>query len=190
VSQPSYAKAFDKILKPRGFQREGNDWIRTRGDISERVDLQVSSIAGFTANVAKKDLETERIIRTIPCHGPVGAGEIIVRIGDLIDGRDRWWKNDPLGPAELSEAIETYGLPWFDGVNTLEEQAAHWYGRGARKPWRGPYAAELAVTLYRMGELDEALALFDPPAPKTVIPFVLTSGRCVQRWLQEQLERR
>lgn len=190
MSRSSYAKALDKLLTPHGFRREGSEWIRTRGDMWECVDLQVSSVAGVTSNVAKKDLQTERILQNISCEKPFAPGQIVVRLGHLIDGYDRWWKNSSDGPAEMSAAVESYGLPWFDRVNTLEEQLAHWYGGGVAKPWRSSHPLERAVTLYRLGRPEEALALFDAPVPKTANPYTVTTGRCVQRWLKEQLERR
>jgi hypothetical protein len=79
-------------------------------------------------------------------------------------------------------------LPWFETVRTVEQQLAQWYGGGKLRPWRGGAAA--AITLYRLGRIEDALALFDAPEPKTANPYAVTTGRCVQRWLKEQLERR
>jgi hypothetical protein len=186
VSRPSYAKALDKLLQPLGFQREGNDWIRVQGDMWECVNLQISWVAGVTANVEMKDLETEKILQAIPCEPPIFMSPVSMRIGHLIDGYDRWWHNAPDGPAELAEAVKIYGLPWFDKVRTLEDQAARWYGRGSAKPWRGASMTKLPVTLYRMGELAEALALFEAPEPKTANPFFVAQARCVQQWLEQK----
>jgi hypothetical protein len=108
------------------------------------------------------------------------------RIGELIDGRDRWWKNDPNGPAEVAEAVLAYGIPWFERVRSLEDEASKWYGRGTTGSWRKPNLTVLAVTLFRLGALEEALALFEEPVPKTAIQTLVTEGRCVQRWLQDQ----
>ncbi|THD82575.1 MAG: DUF4304 domain-containing protein [Phenylobacterium sp.] len=183
VSRPSYAKALDKLLRPLGFRREGYDWIRIRGDMWECVNLQISWVAGVTANVAMKDLETEKLLQAIPCETPIFMRPMTVRIGHLINNRDRWWRNAPNGPTELTEAVATYGLPWFDKVRTPEEQAARWYGRHALDQWRNPRLPDLAATLYRLGEIEEALALFDEPTPRTAIPSLVAAGRCVQRWL-------
>lgn len=189
MTRLSYTKAIDRALAPLGFERSGKDWIRLRGDIWDCVNLQNSWVDGsVTVNLYAKDLETERILKAIECGAVLGirlAGE---RIGMLIDGYDRWWKNDPNGPAELAEAVREYGLPWFDRVSTLEDQAAHWYFRTATaQPWRKPNLTALAVTLYRLGQAEEALALFEAPVPKTAIATLVTEGRCVQRWLKEQV---
>ncbi|HEX2802306.1 MAG TPA: DUF4304 domain-containing protein [Phenylobacterium sp.] len=186
MSRPSYAKALDKLLQPLGFRREGNDWIRVREGMWERVNLQISWVAGVTANVAMKDLETEKILNSITCEKPILMSPVVIRIGQLIDRHDRWWRNAPNGPAELTEAVEIYGLPWFDEVRTLEDQVARWYGGGRTRPWRGSSMTDLAVTLYRMGEFAEARALFDAPVPKTAIPGLVAQAKCVQRWLEHK----
>jgi hypothetical protein len=140
-----------------------------------------------TVNLYAKDLETERTLKTIECETPLGIVLFGQRIGILIDGYDRWWKNNPNGPTELAEAVRVHGISWFDRIQSLEDQAALWYYRSATAdPWRKPNLAALAVTLYRLGALDEALALFEAPVPKTAIPTLVAEGRCVQRWLEGQ----
>ncbi|WP_068878231.1 MULTISPECIES: DUF4304 domain-containing protein [unclassified Phenylobacterium] len=187
MSGASYIKALDRALTPLGFVRESGDWVRRRGEIQDQVDLQKSSIdGGVTVNLFAKNLETERILKSIPCEKQLGTRQFGQRIGELIDGRDRWWKNDPEGPAEVTEAVLLHGIPWFECVRSLEDEASVWYGRGTTGFWRKPNLTVLAVTLFRLGALEEALALFQEPVPKTAIPTLVTEGRCVQRWLQDQ----
>lgn len=186
MSRSSYGQSLHKVLQPLGFRRKGSDWIRVRGDMWECVNLQTSSVAGVTANIEMKDLETERILQSIPCEAPIFMSPVSRRIGQLIDGYDKWWKNDSLGPAELVEAVQAYALPWFEKVRSLGDQAAQWYGRGGDRPWRSPSNVVLAVTLYRMGELAEARALFETPPPKTAVPSFVARARCVQRWLESE----
>lgn len=201
MSRPSYAKALGRLLEPLEFQRDEYDWVRVRRDMWECVNLQISWVSGVTVNVEMKDLETEKILQSIPCDPPIFLPPVSMRIGHLIDRRDRWWKNNPNGPAELTEAVATYGLPWFDTVRTVEDQAARWYGRanaslwrssesplGRVSPWRRSGIVRLAASLYRMGELAEARALFEAPVPKTANPSLVNEGRCVQRWLDAQVK--
>lgn len=189
MTRLSYTKAIDRALEPLGFERSRKDWIRTRGDIWDCVNLQKSWVDGsVTVNLYAKDLETERILKSIACDRVLGIRLFGERIGMLIDGYDRWWKNDPNGPAELAEAVRAHGIPWFDRVQSLEDQATHWYFRTATaQPWRKPNLTALAVTLYRLGQAEEALALFEAPVPKTTIATLVIEGRCVQRWLKEQV---
>ena len=183
MSNLSYGKALDDLLKPLGFTRDRNNWARTRGDMLEVVNLQVSAIAGVTANLQMHDRETARIVSEIPSKEPLFLIIPSMRIGELIDGYDRWWKKDPKGPTELSEAVRRHGLPYFDRVRTLEEQAAHWYGRGSQKGWHGQSLIGLAVTLYRMGQVEEACAELSRPTPKTAIPSSVAGVQSVRQWL-------
>jgi hypothetical protein len=188
MTRLSYTKALDQALQPLGFAREEKDWIRVRGDIWDCVGLQKSWIDGsVTVNLYAKDLETDRILKSIACDVQLGVRPEYERIGILIDNYDRWWKNNPNGPSEVADAVRTYGIPWFERIQSLEDQASKWYYRQNTGPrWGSRSLTALAVTLYRLGALDEALALFEGPVPKTAISTLVTEGRCVQRWLKEK----
>lgn len=184
----SYARSLDQVLAPVGFKRSGDDWVRVRGNMWECVNRQSSWLGGVTVNFLMKDLETERLFLTI--FGPQGAVEmppIDTRIGALIDGYDRWWKNDePNGPSEMAKAVLEYGLPWFDRVRTLEQQAEHWFARKTALSARGYHGQSLvglALTLHRMGELAEACEVLRKPVPKTAIPASVQHVAKVQAWL-------
>ena len=129
MSGRSYKKRLDDLLTPLGFVRDGQDWIRVRDGMKERVNLQVSNIAGSTINLNVVDVESARLASEILS----GSGEFYMgisqRIGHLIDNYDHWWRREPNGPAELTDAVRTYGLPFFDRVRSLDDQAANWFGR-------------------------------------------------------------
>jgi hypothetical protein len=184
---PPFAKALHALLKPVGFKRKGNDWTRIRDGMLERIDIQGSWLGGVTANVSAWDVKTAEILEAIPCEEELWLPPTRMRVGHLIDGYDRWWKDEPNGPTEMAEAVRVYGLPWFDRVRSVEDQAARWYGRhSAESPWRGPSLPALAVTLYRLGELEEALTLFQAPERRTTPPNYVAKCRCVERWLKTQ----
>ncbi len=179
----SYTSALSQVLEPMGFTRQGKEWTRVRGDLWEYVGLQVSQTAGVTANLAIKDLETERLLQeAIPSKKPVVMIPVTVRIGTLMDGYDRWWLRDPNGPSELSEAVRVHAEPFFDRVRTLEDQAAKWFGRGSTKGWRPPSKIYLAITLYRLGEREEACRALSSP-PKRIIPGWLAQVESARQWL-------
>lgn len=187
MTRVSYTKSLDALLTPLGFRREKSFWNRIRGDIREQVQLQKSSFgSGVTINIWIMDLVTEGILQSIPSDSPVATSQLIVRIGRLIDGRDIWWKNNPDGPAEVVAAVRDYGLPWLERAWTLEQQSETWFGGRRRAPWRGDYLAAQAVTLFRMGHLDEAIALFEGPPRRTSHPKFVTLMKCVEAWLREQ----
>ncbi len=186
VTRISYAKALDKALSPHGFTRDGDDWIRIRGDMWECVNRQSSWLGGVTVNLEMKDLETEKLFLEI--FAPSGAIQmqpISVRIGNLIDGYDRWWeKDEPV--SSLTEAVLQYGLPWFERVRTLPQQAENWYGRKTALTGRGyhwPSLVELALTLYRMGEPAEACEVLRKPVPRTAIQSAVDKVARTRAWL-------
>ena len=187
MTRMSYNTALNKTLKPLGFKREGKNWVRVRGDMRECVNLQTSTYLGTTANLYAKDLKTEKLLgEALSTDKPHLLPET-QRIGGLIDGHDRWWRRDPNGPASLAQAVGTFGVPWFDKVRTLEDQAELWYGRyGGSAWWRGPPLIYLALTLYRMGCLDEALTAIRRPVPRTAIPSWVANVAAVREWLERK----
>lgn len=190
MTRLSYTKALDQALRPLGFAREGKsaDWRRLRGEIQDWVNLQKSWVDGsVTVNLFAKNIETERMLRSVACTEQLGIRQSGERIGQLIDGLDRWWKNNPDGPSEITEAVLTHGIPWFERVQSLDDEASKWYWRGTTGSWSKPNLTALAMTLFRLGALQEALALFDEPVPKRAIPRLVTEGRCMQRWLRDQV---
>ena len=184
MTRKSYVAAADNVLKPMGFTREGKEWSRRVGTMFEHVDLQVSSIAGTTANLWSYDTATSELLKkAIPWKTDVGMVLSAWRIGDLMNGRDRWWKNDPNGPAELAGALKTHVPPFFEARRSLEDQA-RFFGR-AEPRWKPGSTADriyLALTLYRMGELEEACAALQNP-PRTAPASWLAQAESVRTWL-------
>lgn len=184
----SYTRALDDVLRARGFSRSGDDWVRVRGDMWECVNRQ-SGRLGVTLNFFMKDLKTEELFLEI--FGPEGAVHMpprSERIGALVDGFDRWWKSDEAdGAKTLADALVGYGLPWFDRVRTLEQQAEHWYGRRtvlSERGYNGPSLIGLALTLCRLGEIGEACEVLRKPVPKTAIQASVRAVSRVRAWLK------
>lgn len=189
MARRSYSTVMDKALKPYGFTRDRLKWTRVRGDVIEMIDIQPSRYSGRTANVSIKNLETEKIYAEI--LEPLGDTYmfwISSRLGHLIDNCDRWWEDQPDGPEDMAALTVQYALPWFDEFSSLEQQATQWYGRGIENS-RGYYAPGLiglALTLYRMGEIDEALSVLAKPVPKLAIRSWVAKVVRVRDWLLAQ----
>lgn len=184
MTRRSYVSALDEVLKPMGFTRQGKEWSRRIGTVVEHVGLQVSSIAGTTANLWSYDAATGDLLReAIPWKPDVGMVLSAMRIGNLMNGNDRWWKNDPNGPAELADGIRVHAPPFFEARRSLEDQARS-FGR-AEPRWKSGNTLSriyLALTLYRMGELEEACAALRNP-PKTAPASGLAQAESVRKWL-------
>ncbi|HEX3887380.1 MAG TPA: DUF4304 domain-containing protein [Phenylobacterium sp.] len=186
----SYVSALDEALRPMGFTRQGKEWSRRMGTVIEHIGLQASSIAGTTANLWSYDSATNDLLKeAIPWKPDVGMVLSAKRIGTLMNGRDRWWKNDPNGPTELAEAIRTHAPPFFEARRSLEDQA-RCFGRAEPrwKPGGTTSRIYLALTLYRMGELEEACAALRNP-PKTTPESWLAQAESVRKWLECQPSR-
>ena len=186
----SYVKALDDALRPLGFERTGDDWVRVRGDMWECVNRQSSNLSGVTVNLSVKALVTEKLFLEIfGGEGAILLPPIQARIGEVIDGYDRWWtSNEPNGPKELADAVLKHGLPWFDRVRTLEQQAECWFARKTALTSRGYHGLSLvglALTLYRMGKLEEAREVVRKPVPKTAIPANVRWVTKVREWLDQ-----
>lgn len=182
MSRKTYPAALNEVLAPMGFKREGMMFSRPHGDLIEQVDLQVSQIAGVTANLWTLNPATEALHRqAVPGRPPLYWRMFMVRIGELIDGHDRWWRRDPNGPAELAQAVQIHAPAFFDARRSLEAQAFE-YGRSAPS-WKNPFTRiYLALTLYQMDELDEACAALTNPA-KALSPADQAEVDGVRRWL-------
>jgi len=186
----SYVKALDDALRPLGFERTGDDWVRVRGDMWECVNRQSSNLSGVTVNLSVKDLVTKKLFLEIfGGDGAILLPPIQARIGEVIDGYDRWWTSkEPNGPKELADVVLKHGLPWFDRVRTLEQQAECWFVRKTALTSRGYHGLSLvglALTLYRMGELEEAREVVRKPVPKTAIPANVRWVTKVREWLDQ-----
>jgi hypothetical protein len=184
MTRKSYAAALDEVLKPMGFARDGREWSRRVGTVVETVGLQVSTIAGTTANLWFYDAATNDLLKeAIPWKPDVTMVLRAWRIGTLMNGYDRWWKNDPNGPDELAEALRIHAPPFFERWRSLEDQARY-FGR-AEPRWKPGGTASriyLALTLYRMGELEEACAALATP-PRTAPASWLAQAESVRKWL-------
>lgn len=187
MTRISYAKALDEALRPLGFKRSGDDWVRIRGDMWECCNRQSSWRGGVSVDLLINDLETEKLyLEIFAPYGAIRMPPIDVNVG-ILCGDKQWWQADtPDGPKKLADLVVSCGLPWFDRVRTLEEQAAYWCGRETALSSRGyhwPSLVRLALTLYRMGEKSEACQVLRKPVPKTTIPASAARVAKVREWL-------
>lgn len=189
MTHRSFAAAIDEVLEPIGFTRQGKTWTRKFGTVNEHVGLQASSVAGTTANLWSYDAATNDLLK-VAIPWKQGAGMVLAtrRIGQLMNGYDRWWKSDPDGPTELAEAIRTHAPLFFEGRRSLKDQA-RCFGRAEPRWTSGNTASRiyLALTLYRMGEVEEACAVLQNP-PKTAPASWLAEAESVRKWLERSPE--
>jgi hypothetical protein len=137
-------KSIDSVLKSNQFRRSGLKWNRVRGPFIDVVTLQIANYSDevhnvFTLNigvavpafhaliwpdmVSKFFIEADCVVR--------------VRLGELInekpkiDANNQWWRydssiqNTEQFVESLSDAIEEYGLPFFDNFKSIDDISIH-----------------------------------------------------------------
>ena len=193
MARLTYVKAISEALEPLGFEYKvpkfrDKEWFRLRDGFEGCVLLQINSIADTTGNLSTRDMTTVAILeRAAPQDDPGWGYAEFVRLGALVDCHDRWWRDDPNGPAEMVALIKSHGLAYFESLRTLEAQAKQ-FGLGSHRPWgHVPRLLRLAVTLWRMERGDEACALLTNPPNGPIskpLPNWLARTDALRAWLE------
>jgi hypothetical protein len=152
----------DRLLSAAGFVRRKHTWNRGTDPV-EVIDLQVSKAGdSVTVNVGVLDREVYAMIwdSEVPAVVDEPSCTVRVRIGVLIDGKDRWWSLDDSQTAqELVENIRTYALPFLDHLRS-EDAMEQWLidTRVAKQSYPPPVLS-LAILQARHGDQKSACAL-------------------------------
>jgi hypothetical protein len=124
-------------LRKRGFRRKGLVWNQTRSGFVDVIEIQPSRWndafhKSFTLNFGVLSREVFQACwgRTAPTLVPEVECTVRSRVGVLAgagqkDAKDLWWAVDggaslATVTAEVREAIEKYGLPFFEDLHSLE----------------------------------------------------------------------
>lgn len=153
----------DAHLKPLSFRRKGLVWNRRIDGVVEVIDLQVSkSRDAVTVNAGVLDPVVYRKVwgEDAPDIVKEPTSTVRVRIGELLDNRDRWWQLDnDRDIGELVDAVTQVVLPFLHRIRSREEMIL-WLDRAEVARRRQP--AELlglAVLKDLIGQHSEACEL-------------------------------
>ena len=119
-------------LKRQGFKRSRNRFSRWRNEGWQIIDFQASQWGDrdgvrFTINLGSAVAGLPKLTpwdeKKAP---PEDAAHLRQRVGELIDGRDRWWRFDATTDAtaladELLAVLRRVGMPWLDARSELEQ---------------------------------------------------------------------
>ena len=119
-------------LKPEGFKRTRNRFSRWRNDGWQIIDFQASQWGSrdgvrFTINLGTAVAGLPKLTPWDDEKAPPeDAAHLRQRIGDLLDGRDRWWSFDATTDAtalagELLTVLRRVGMPWLDARSELDQ---------------------------------------------------------------------
>lgn len=150
----------DRELAPKGFSRKKATWNRQKGPLVEVVDIQTSKggdAVTMNAGVLSRSIyftcwgrEAESFIQEPECT-------VRVRVGRLIDNKDRWWDVGGAGVAEeLAGCVGVQILPFLERMQSLEAMR-DWLADTGMASHKTPLSSIcFAVLQYQLGSLDAA----------------------------------
>jgi len=162
----------DQLLGSLGFTRQKMTWNRKVGLFVDVVDLQPSKTGdALTVNAGVLHPGVHKV-----CWGddaPVFVEEptctVRARIGQLLDGKDLWWRDDGENVAsEIVEQVRAHVVPFFDRMHSVEALAKQLKGSGVTKQKYPPPIICLAVLMWENGDVAGANALLNELRKQTL----------------------
>jgi hypothetical protein len=150
----------ERELSPLGFIRKKSTWNRAIGALVEVVDIQLSKTGDsvtMNAGVLSRRIYSECWGRSANQFVDEAECTVRARIGQLIDGKDRWWSIDNLKASEeVVECIELYVIPFFARMKLPEEMCDWLVSTGAASSKYPPPTIYLALLQAELGNIDAA----------------------------------
>ena len=153
----------DELLKPLRFTRKKMVWNRLVGRVVDVVDIQISK-AGDTitvnTGVLDRDVHAKLWNEQPPSFVQEPSCTVRARVGELINGHDRWWPLNKTEPAlQVSRGVHAHVLPFLERMQAREAME-EWLvtTQVVRKKYPPPILS-LAILMGTRGKFDEACAL-------------------------------
>jgi len=124
MSKKAIIRRLHRLLEPVGFIQHHGVWNRKVNSFVDVVDIQVSKAGdAVTTNAGVLDLDVHAVLwDDVPAEfveQPICT--VSTRIGELVDGRDKWWQIDNFGVADdLAENITVHVLPFLERLHARE----------------------------------------------------------------------
>lgn len=150
-------------LHPHGFRRQGLTWNRRKDSFVDVVEVQRNKGGDkVTANFGV--LNEEAYFLFAGAAAPTWISEPIctvrARVGELIDGKDKWWSLDDTQELDgMVDRLTEVALPFFDRLHSdhgMEKQLSSVPVSHQRYP---PPVIYLAILRSRLGDRAEACKL-------------------------------
>lgn len=158
-------RRLDAELCPLDFNRSKVTWNRSFDGFIDVVDVQRSKSRELvTLNAGVLDVATHELVfgAKIPETIEEPWCTVRARIGELVEGKDLWWKaTDPATPDNLVEKLRDHVLPFFQRMHSLAEMAEFLIATGVQRRKYPLPILQLAALRFRMGERTEACRILD-----------------------------
>jgi hypothetical protein len=163
MSEKTIIAQLDHLLKPVGFLRQKAKWNRRVDSLVDVVDLQVSK-AGDAITVNAGVLDTDVHAKLWGSAPPEFVDQplctVCARIGELIDGKDKWWRlSEDSAVTEVSHEVAAHVLPFFDRLHSREAMEKWLSDTEVASKQYPPPIIGLAVLKSLLGKGEEACAL-------------------------------
>lgn len=163
MSEKETVSKLDDLLRPLGFMRQEAVWNRRSGHFIEVIDLQVSG-SGDTATINAGVLDTDAHAKLWGSEPPASVEEaactVRARVGELVDGKDLWWRlsDDRVGE-RITGAVADRVLPYLERMRSRQEMVQWLTDTQVVKKRYPPPIINLAILHGFLGASAEACAL-------------------------------
>lgn len=175
----------DSTLKLHGFDRHKMTWNRKSDSFIDVIDVQIGK-GGDTITINAGAFHSG-VYHTCWATDPPSVIEepmciVRARIGQLIDGKDQWWKTDENKAGEdMAGKVRDYVLPFLDGLHSLESiENALTEVNVVEKKYPLP-VIYLAIIKSQLGDKGGACTLLAQLASKTVSSWHDRVGNLAQQ---------
>jgi uncharacterized protein DUF4304 len=163
MTSKTLVKHLDSLLVPLGFVRRKAVWNRKVGLLTYAFDIQVSKAGdAITINIGVLDTYVHKTLwdSDPPDIVEPPACTVSIRIGELIDGKDKWWPiDDEKYIQEIPKTVSELVIQFLERMHTLEEMET-WLANSKSGISKFPaYRIGLAIIKYRLGKTVEACDL-------------------------------
>ena len=185
MSVKTVTAQLDRLLKPLGFARQKTTWNRRSNSTVDVVDIQVSKAGdAITVNAGVSDTDAHALLwgNELSDFIEQPSCTVCARIGELIDGTDKWWQLGDGGVAdELTEKVATQVLPFLERMHAREAME-QWLidARVTKKKYPAPII-NLAILKSRTGKAVEACTLLAELQKKLVGPWRTRTAEVARR---------
>lgn len=149
---------FDRVLNVNGFQRNKSTWNLSEDLLIKVIDLQISKSGDrFTINVG---ISFKSVFFTCWGYKPAEFIEepyctVRARIGQLIDGNDRWWDvEDPKAIEDAVACLDVFIFPFLKKIQS-PSAACEWLMSTGLPSHKSPLSSiYLAILKSQLGQAD------------------------------------
>jgi hypothetical protein len=174
MSKKTVTTSLDELLKPLGFARHKATWNRQQDPFVDVIDVQASKggdTITINAGVLHRGVHQKCWLKEPPACVQEPECTVRTRAGQLIDGRDLWWrKGDPRIAEDVIENVNVSMLPFLERMHSLEAMEKFLAESQLMKP-RFPDSASvvyLAILKDERGDKAGACALLTELGNKTL----------------------